>query len=247
MGLNGLVGKMSRITEKRIYRVEPIAITSDGTNVGRITIPDTSIFMVGQIVILRSNVAGPQMFKINRIDPIDHINMWLGPVKEHISKRSDLSSYLVADNAVIEANEQERPSVPEQEIERHTYEEEPTVARRVVIVDKWGCRIDSDNPLPVNATISTSSSGTPTIFNVQASLKNTQYSQTLPNNTTQFSVKARNAAKLQLSYVSGTTNSNFLTITPGTIYEVEAIKLTGTTIYFQASKDNTVIEIVTWN
>ena len=144
---------MSRITEKRIYRIPPIALTSDGTNVGHITVPDSSLFMVGQIVILNSSATGPMNYKINRIHPVDHVTMELGPVKEHISKRSDLSAFLVADGATIEANEQERPSVPEQEIERHTYEEEPTVARRVILVDKWGCRIDDNNPLPTTAVL----------------------------------------------------------------------------------------------
>lgn len=144
---------MSRITEKMIYRVDPVAFTSDGTSTGKLTIADTSIFMVGQIVILKATGQPNVEYKINRIHPTDHVTMYLGPLKKHISKRVDISAYTTAASATIEANEQNRPSVPEQEIERHTYEEEPTVARRTILVDKWGCRIDENNPLPTTAVL----------------------------------------------------------------------------------------------
>ena len=142
---------MSRITEKKILKIDPIAFTSDGTVDGKLTIADTRKFMVGQIVTLKSSTQPPIDLKINRIDPIDRVSMILGPVGKHISKCYDISAYLLADSATVEAREQNRPSVPEQEIERHTYEEEPTVARRTILVDEWGCRINEDNPLPTTA------------------------------------------------------------------------------------------------
>jgi hypothetical protein len=142
---------MSRITEKRIYAIPQTPLIADGTNVGTLRVANTKPFMVGQIVKLVSSTAEAVDFKINRIDPIDHQTMYLGPLKAHISKRSDLSAYTVADGATIEACEQNRPTVPEQEIERATYEEEPAVARRVILVDPWGCRIDPDNPLPTTS------------------------------------------------------------------------------------------------
>lgn len=236
---------MSRITEKKIYRVAPVPFTSDGTNTGMLTVADSSIFMVGQIVILRSSTQPNLSIKIKRILP-DQTTIFLGPEKKHISLRTDISAYTVADGATIEANEQERPTVPEQEIERHTYEEEPTVARRTILVDKWGCRVDESNPLPVSATVTTSNAGTPSIFNVTALTAGQEYSQVLPNNTSQFFIRARNNAKLQISYAPGQTGTLFLTVTPGTIYEVDSVKLTGKTIYFQSTKDDTEVEIVTW-
>jgi hypothetical protein len=239
---------MSLITEKRLLKVDPIALTSDGTVSGGLAVPNSSVFRVGQIIFLRSDTVEPQEFKIKRIDPIDHTTIWVGPDRKHISIRSDISAYTVADNAVIYANEQERPSVPEQEIERLTYETEPTVARRVVLVDPWGCRIDDDNPLPVSGNITIGdSAANPTIFNINATLSDTEYSQALPNGTTQFSIKARNNAKLQISYTLGQTNTSFLTITPGNIYVVKSVKLTNKTLYFRSTKNDTVVEIVTWN
>lgn len=142
------------ITEKKIYKVDPVPFTADGnTNtIGEFQVADSSLFRVGQIVILLSDTQQPLTVKINRMPP-DGSTIMVGPLKQHISKRQDISAYLVADNATIQANEQERPTVPEQEIERHTYEEEPVVARRTILVDKQGCRIDGDNPLPVDATL----------------------------------------------------------------------------------------------
>lgn len=237
-----------RITEKRIYKVDPIAFTSDGTTVGSFTIPDTSVLMVGQIVIIDSDTQPPLELKINRIDPVDHVTLYLGPVKKHISKRADISAYLVADNATIKANEQERPTVPEQEVERATYEEEPTIARRAILVDKWGCRIDDSNPLPVSGSLTVGdASGTPTIYNINAAVSGTEYSQALPMGTTQFLIRATNKAKMQISYSPGQTSTVFLTVTPGTIYTVESVKLTGKTIYFQSTKNDTPVEIVAWN
>lgn len=236
------------ITEKRIYRVDPVMLQTDGTTTGKLSVPDSSIFRVGQIVILKADNQLNLELKINRIDPVDKVTMYLGPVKQHISKRSDISAYTVAANATLQANEQERPPVPEQEVERITYEEEPVVARRTILVDKYGCRIDDNNPLPISGNLSIGvSSGNPNIFNISAPLSNTEYSQILPNGTTHFLIRARNNSKLQISYSAGQTNTTFLTITPGTIYTVDSVKLIGKTIYFRSTKDNTVIEIVAWN
>jgi hypothetical protein len=236
------------ITEKRIYRVEPIALTSDGTVQGQFTIPDSSIFRVGQIIRLKSNTQDYLEVKVKRIHPTDGVTVFVGPVGKHISKRTDISAYTTADAATVEANEQERPSVGQQEIERFTYEEEPVVARRTILVDKYGCRIDDSNPLPITGSITVGDpAGTPTIFNVDALVNGTEYSQLLPDGTTRFTIKARNNAKLQMSFVSGQSGTTFLTVLPGTIYPVDLVLLNGKSIYFQATKDNTVVEIVTWN
>ena len=164
---------MSRITERRIYAVPSTALISDGTSKGQLQVTDNSLWMVGQIILLSSDTQQPIELKIKRILS-DKNTMFVGPKDRPIQVRTDISDFLITDNAAIKANEQERPNVPEQEVERSTYEEEPTVARRVVIVDKWGNRVDEANPLPVNATISVSSVGTPQIFNISAPTKNTE-------------------------------------------------------------------------
>lgn len=137
---------MVKITEKRLYAVAPQSLTSNGTADGRLTVAFSSLFTVGQIVGLRSNTLQPIELKINRIP--DSTTILLGPVDKPIQNRSDISGYTVADGAVIFANEQQRPKIPEQEIERNTYQEEPVVARRVIAVDSMGDMYGDDNPIP---------------------------------------------------------------------------------------------------
>lgn len=138
--------------EKRLKAVSPVAFAANGTSTGQITLPSTANFKVKQQVILKSSSAGPAIFEVKRVDS-DTV-LYVGLVGGKITDRVDISMYLMADGANISAPEQTRPSIPEQEIERLTYEEEPTVARRVVIVDQFGNKITEDNPLPVDATIS---------------------------------------------------------------------------------------------
>lgn len=236
---------MAKITEKRLYRVSPQAFTSNGTSLGALTITDSSVFVVGHIVVLKSNTQPSITLKVKRIP--NSTTILVGEEKTPIYRFVDISAYLVADAAVVEAAEQNRPSVPEQEIERHTYDEEPVVARRVSIVDKHGDKIDSSNPLPVAATVVVSSVGTPYLFNAVCPVAGTEYSQLLPNNTAQLQLKARNSqAKLQLAWISGATSTTFLTLTPGTIYTLENVKLTNKTVYFNSNKDNTIVEILVW-
>lgn len=138
--------------EKRWVAVPPQAFTANGTVDGKITVADASLFKVKQIIILASSSKpSREDLEVKRITDINTI--YVGP-KGDINTRFDLSGYLVSDGAFIAANEQLRSKVPEQEVERLTYEEEPVVARRVILVDKLGNKIDDNNPLPVNASVS---------------------------------------------------------------------------------------------
>jgi hypothetical protein len=138
---------MAKITEKRLYAVPPQAFTADGDASGKVTVADTRKFVVGHIVLVKSNTQPVLTVKIKRI--ISATEMYVGPEKEPIQARIDLSAYLVADTATVAANEQNRPSIPEQDIERNTYAEEPAVARRTLLVDELGEPIGDGNPLPV--------------------------------------------------------------------------------------------------
>lgn len=140
--------------EKRLAAVAPQLFTSDGTVQGRLTISNTSLFKVKQEVILNATGLPNLELEIKQIDDINII--YVGPKGGPIKNRTDISAYTVLAGAFIFAAEQNRPSVPEQSVERLTYEEEPTVARRVVVVDKMGNKIDGDNPIPI---VISSSSG----------------------------------------------------------------------------------------
>lgn len=133
--------------EKRLAAVPPQLFTSNGTADGRITVADASLFKVKQAV----NLSGTALPNLNlEIKSIPNgTTIFVGPIGPGIVDRTDISLYTTAATSFIFANEQLRPKIPEQEIERHTYEEEPTVARRVVMVDPMGNKYGEGNPLPI--------------------------------------------------------------------------------------------------
>ena len=137
--------------EKRFHFINPIAFTADGQTNGRVTIADTRGLRVKTRVLISASGLDPLELEIKQID--SDTEMYVGPIGGSIKKRTDISAYTVALSATIAANEQERPSIPEQEVERVTYEEEPVVARRVFIVDDWGNPYNEDNPFPTETVV----------------------------------------------------------------------------------------------
>lgn len=138
---------MAKITEKRLYAVSPQNLTVNGTSQGEVKVADSSLFVVGHLVVLASNTQTPLELKIKRIP--DATTIWLGPRDKPIQEYTDVSGFLVADSAFLFANEQQRPKIPEQDVERATYDDEPIVARRVSLIDPHGDHYDQDNPIPV--------------------------------------------------------------------------------------------------
>jgi hypothetical protein len=135
--------------EKRWKAVPPQLFTADGTADGKILIASDAchLFKVKQQVILKSNtVPSHDILEIKRI--MDGA-IYVGLKSENIDSRYNLSAYLVADSASIEAIEQKRSSVPFEEFTRAEYEEEPVVAKRVILVDECGDKYNDGNPLPV--------------------------------------------------------------------------------------------------
>lgn len=85
------------------------------------------------------------------------------------------------------------------------------------------------------------SNGVPVIYNVTVGLANTEFSQALPGNCKEFFLKARGNAKIQVSYTSGDSGLNFITVPPGAVFNDENFYVSQT-IYFQTNKPD-VIEI----
>lgn len=155
----------SKLTEKKLLRRDALAFSADGTTTGIISVDGACNFKVKQCVTIQSATQPPRNLEIKRF--IDGSSFYVGEVGQPISQRSDVSAYTLADAAFIFAQEQNRPSVPEQEIERITYEEEPVIARRVVIVDDCGEIITQDNPLPTTATLNLGSIEIPVEIDAQ--------------------------------------------------------------------------------
>ncbi len=165
--------------EKRFKAVAPQLLTADGDSRGLVTVVNTKLFKVKQQIRIENPGSPSQLLEIKRIESINV--MYVGPVTGSIDNRTDTSGYTVALGAFIYAEEQMRPKIPEHEVERNTYEEEPVVARRVLLVDPLGNSIDDGNPLPIDGTISVSldSAKVPTILNIIA-VTATEYTISFP-------------------------------------------------------------------
>ncbi len=134
--------------EKRFASVAAQTFTANGGVNGSVTINEPHLFKVKQKVILAASGQSNLELEIKKITS----TLFVGPVGGSISAFTDVSAYTLAAGATISANEQLRPIISVADIERATYEEEPVVAKRVVMVDKQGNVFDDDNPLPATFT-----------------------------------------------------------------------------------------------
>lgn len=132
---------MASSTREKTWRfISPKAFTSDGTVTGEIKIADTRSFKVKQKVILESSTQERVELEVKEV--LDYTTLYVGK-KGAIELREDVSAFTVVDGATIRALKQPRPAIPDKEYERAVYAEEPTVAKRTVLVDELGCYIDS--------------------------------------------------------------------------------------------------------
>lgn len=122
--------------EKKWNAIPPQTITSDGTTEGQLGVTDATVFFVKQTIKLFSNTVSVSEYQVKRV--INEVTILLGSVDQNINDRSNLSSILVADDAMISADEQFRPAIPTQDHQRAVYQEEPAVALRVYQVDSLG-------------------------------------------------------------------------------------------------------------
>lgn len=132
--------------QTRLKKVPSIVLTADGGIRGEITTAVSSPFILNQIVVIRATGLEPLTLRVRRVD--NEFTFSLGPVDGDTKDRTDLSTFTTVLSGTIEANEQDRPIVPQQEIERHTFQDEPTVGRRSYSVDKQGEGYSENNPLP---------------------------------------------------------------------------------------------------
>ena len=86
----------------------------------------------------------------------------------------------------------------------------------------------------------------PIIYNVAMALAGTEYSQVLPLETKRFQMNVQDhKGKYTVSWVSA---GPVLTKSPGTIYEESGLEIVvgKETLYFTGTKDNIIMEIITW-
>jgi S-adenosylmethionine hydrolase len=133
--------------EKRFKIVAPQLFAVNGGADGTVTVPDTSLFKVKQqVIVVAASLINQDQLEVKNI--ISPTQMLLGLRTTNIFTGLDLSAYTTALGAFVFANEQKRPVITADDFERACFEEEPVVAKRVIMVDKWGNRYDSNNPVP---------------------------------------------------------------------------------------------------
>lgn len=135
-------------TERLYLDVPPRRLTADGTVDGVAIIENTKLFKVGQEVILDSLTQNETRLKINRI--VSDTQFIVGELKGKIDTFVDVSAFMKDESASVRVPEQKRPVIHITEIDRATYEEEPALAIRSLLVDELGNCYTEDNPLEVS-------------------------------------------------------------------------------------------------
>lgn len=134
--------------QRKIERREQL-LTANGSIDGRVTVDDSEGFFVGQKATLSSNTISSQQFTIFKVVGPNYI--YLTASSDVVdSSPANLQAYLVADGAKITQNEAQKFLVQLDEVEQYTHENAPVLAKRVVIVDEYGNKINKDNPLAVD-------------------------------------------------------------------------------------------------
>lgn len=132
--------------EKKWPAIAPLAFTADGGQNGEVYLASTSKFKVKQVIIIKAEGLPDKILEVKRI--VTDELMYVGP-NGNIDLREDLSLYTTAIFSTIKAQEQNRPKISPEEYERAMYEEEPTVAKRSILVDTQGEKVSQENPLTV--------------------------------------------------------------------------------------------------
>ncbi len=137
--------------EKRLAAIQAQAFTANGGANGSVTIADTTPFRVQQLVVITATGQVNLELEVKRVSSATELIV--GPIQGSPNAFTDLSAYTTAATAQIFANEQRRPLVTSDDFERAVYEEEPLVAKRTILVDEKGNKINAANPLPTSATL----------------------------------------------------------------------------------------------
>lgn len=141
--------------EQKWPAVAPQLFTVDGGAQGQITVADVRGFKVKQAVVIKSNTQPDLRVQVKRVVKKTG-RIIVGPFQDQqtqgkagLRTTTDLSAYTVADSAYLYAEEQDKVRIKKDDQDAATYEQEPTVARRVVQVDQFGDFYDDDNPMPI--------------------------------------------------------------------------------------------------
>jgi hypothetical protein len=126
--------------EKFWPAVAPVPVTSPGTIRGRLQLSTTRDFFVKQVVVLTHPTFAPVHLEVKRVNSPTQLE--LGPRGGKITDRTNLTAYGLG--STLFAEEQTRANVPNGEHNRAVYQEEPAVALRSFLVDRYGAPVGTD-------------------------------------------------------------------------------------------------------
>lgn len=132
--------------EKKLRAVSPQLLTANGSQYGLVQVASIRGFFAKQQIVLKSSTQPNITLEVKRFESLTSFYVGL---KGHIDNRADVSAYIVADGATIEAALQDRPGIIEEQISRASHVEEPILAKRVIAVDDTGEYYSTSNPFPV--------------------------------------------------------------------------------------------------
>ena len=224
-------------------QIPPVLITRDSPVSGGVAIDRAYGFRVAMLVTIKGNTLPNLNCQVKRVE---NGIVYVGHIGPQFKDFIDVSAYTVALGSTIEATEQIKQVLPEDDQDNDRYERGPVNADRVVLVDTDGDLYDDKNPIPVEDVVI--SINKPTITNVAAPFANTEVSLTIPKTARKFFVQVRNGlAKAQISYVMNNSGSEFITVQYGCYYEEKNLNLDSDLyLYIQTNMPNQTLELLVW-
>lgn len=104
----------------------------------------------------------------------------------------------------------------------------------------------SGDPIPPIPVIFDNPS-TPKITNLLVPNQNIEVEHVLVPNCRRFLLRARGNSRVQFSFVSGESSTNFVTIPLGGYHEVDNVEIPQSSIFLQLNKDGDTVEILEWS
>jgi hypothetical protein len=106
---------------------------------------------------------------------------------------------------------------------------------------------DSGESLKIenNGSINTNTTSFPELVNIVLANANTEYFYNLPTNTRKITIRARKGT-LRLGFQPGSTDTAYLTISKGMVYNENDINFNGS-VFIQSNRNNEVIEVLSWS
>ena len=85
----------------------------------------------------------------------------------------------------------------------------------------------------------------PTIYNI-TTVATIENSQLLTNGTKKILIRARGSSQTQIAFLSGTTNTIYITLEPHTVFEEDGLDLSAVTLFVRTDA-NDIVEVLEWS